>query len=148
VVVDDLDVARLPTRPAEANPPLIVYPNAVLPRASSLETLQPISWRDSQIFDSLRRVQKEKLAKCLTLNVLAPFGDSNSVEHPGCFCIRERSDHDGERIPDLVTNAIRYYVSPYNNLLHLTGRLMSYWRPPAPVAEEPRESLVPPGDDL
>jgi hypothetical protein len=31
---------------------------------------------------------------------------------------------------------------PHNNLLHLTGRLPSCRRPPAPVAEEPRESLV------
>ena len=33
-------------------------------------------------------------------------------------------------------------LTPHNNLLHLTGRLTSCERPPAPVAEEPRESLV------
>jgi len=147
VVVRDLDVARVPTRPTEANPPLIIYPNAVLPRASSLEALQPISGRDSQVLNSLRRVQKQKLAKRLALNVLAPLCDADSIEYSSCFCVRERSDHDRERVPDCVTNATRYYVSPYNNLLHLTGRLTSPERPSAPVAEEPLESFVPTGDE-
>jgi len=148
VVVDDLDVARLPTRPAKAYPPLIVYPDTVLPCASSLETLEPIPWRDSQIVDSLRRIQYEQLAKRLTLNVLAPFGDSNSIEYPSCLCVRERSDHDCCRIPGCVINATRYYVSPYNDLRHQSGPLTSRNDPSAPVAEEPRESLVPSGDNL
>ncbi len=148
MVVDDLDIIRLTTRPTEANPPLVIYPNAVLPRSLSFQALQSIPRRDSQVFNSLRRVQKQKLPKCLTLNILAPFCDADSIEYPSCFCVRERSDHDRKRIPDCVTNAIRYYVSAYNNLLHQTGSLTSRERPSAPVAEEPRESLVPPGADL
>jgi hypothetical protein len=37
---------------------------------------------------------------------------------------------------------------PHNNLLHQTGRLPSCRRSPAPVAEEPRESLVKSGDEV
>ena len=125
MVVHDLDVARVPTRPTEANPPLIINPNAVLPCAPSLEAFQPISGWDSQVFNSLRRVQNEKFPKRLTLNVLAPLCDSNSIEYSSCFRVRERSDHDRERVPDCVTNATRYCVSPYNNLRHLTARLTS-----------------------
>jgi hypothetical protein len=45
VVVDDLDAgpARSPTRPFEADPPLIVDANAVLALAISLQRLEPIA---------------------------------------------------------------------------------------------------------
>lgn len=135
MVVDDLDVSRLPTRPAEANPPLIVYPNTVLARAFSFEALQSISRRDSQIFNSLRCVQKEKPAKSLTLNVLAPFCNSNSIEYTGCLWVRERLDRDGERTPDYVINANRYYVSPRDNLPHQPGRLTSCPRTDVPLGD-------------
>jgi hypothetical protein len=85
VVINDLDVVRVPTCPTEANPPLVVHSNAVLPRAPAFEPLEPVPRRNPQVFYSLGRIQDEKLPKSLMLNVFAPLCDSNSIEGAGSF---------------------------------------------------------------
>jgi hypothetical protein len=99
VVVDDLNVVRVPTRPPEANPPLVVYPNAVLPCTPAFEPLEPVPRRNSQVFYSLGRIQDEKFPKGLTLNLFAPLCNSNSIEDTGSFGTRKRSNHDPPIIP-------------------------------------------------
>jgi hypothetical protein len=45
MVVDDCDIMGRSLAPPEADPPLLVDPNAVLPAALTLESLKPIAWR-------------------------------------------------------------------------------------------------------
>src|SRR5215213_2492566 len=51
VVVDDLDFLRTLLGPAEANPVLVVDPDAVLSLSVSHERLQPVSRRRQQIVE-------------------------------------------------------------------------------------------------
>jgi hypothetical protein len=49
MVVSDLNLVRIPILPPEADPVLIVYPNAVLPRPIPLEQLQSVARQRLQI---------------------------------------------------------------------------------------------------
>ena len=51
MVIDYLDVDRTwrPVRPFEADSPLVVDPNAVLPLPIALQDLKPVSWQDRKV---------------------------------------------------------------------------------------------------
>jgi hypothetical protein len=51
MIVDDFDVqrARLALRPLEADPPLIIDPNAPLPLTVSPQSFQPITGKPRQV---------------------------------------------------------------------------------------------------
>lgn len=61
MVVNEFDIFRTSLSPDEAEPPLRVHPNAVLPVPVVDQTLQPIPGRDPQILDILRRVDQLEL---------------------------------------------------------------------------------------
>ena len=52
MIVDDFNVFSA-IAPAEANAPLSVYANAVLPFAVSLKSFQPIAWGYTQVIKPL-----------------------------------------------------------------------------------------------
>ena len=56
MIVHYLNVKGIGLNPTEADPPLVVDPNAVLPGPISEERFQPISWDHSQIRNGCRRV--------------------------------------------------------------------------------------------
>jgi hypothetical protein len=68
VVVDDLDFVCVSIRPSEADPPLVVDPDAVLSSAIAFEGLEPISWRRHQVAERLSAVQIEQFAARRALN--------------------------------------------------------------------------------
>jgi len=49
VVIDDLYVLWAVRRPSETDPVLIVDSNAMLPLSITLQSLEPVSWRDTEI---------------------------------------------------------------------------------------------------
>src|SRR5579872_2429172 len=57
MVVDDFDVMRLAISPNEANSPLVVDPNTMLPGAVALEGLQAVAGRNSKIVQSPSRME-------------------------------------------------------------------------------------------
>jgi hypothetical protein len=61
VVVNDLDVPRFTVSPNEANPPLIVNPNAVLTLAIPVQRFQAIARRHAEIVELLCRVDRQEL---------------------------------------------------------------------------------------
>ena len=63
MVVDNLDILGASFCPAEANPKLIVDPNAMLPFAVSLKSFQPISGRTCEITKRLRRIKHVELSQ-------------------------------------------------------------------------------------
>jgi hypothetical protein len=56
VIVRDLYVVGVSSIPSEANPPLLVDPNAVLTHAIPNEALQAVPWGHSQVVQGLGRV--------------------------------------------------------------------------------------------
>jgi hypothetical protein len=49
MIVDNLDIVRIAIVPTKTDPPLLVYANAVLPPAVSLQVLQSVTGRTVQI---------------------------------------------------------------------------------------------------
>ena len=49
MIVDDFDLKGVSVAPAEADPPLVVDPDAVLPFALARQAFQPIAWRGREI---------------------------------------------------------------------------------------------------
>jgi len=45
---------------AEADPPLVIDPDAPLPFAIMPQRLQPVRWREAQVFERRRRVKLEQ----------------------------------------------------------------------------------------
>src|SRR5690625_5536447 len=58
VVVNDLHLLRSGGRPYEADPPLVVDPDAVLPGTITLESFEPIAGWDAEGLDGLRRSEE------------------------------------------------------------------------------------------
>src|SRR5262245_3529080 len=61
VVVDDLDVFRASVCPGEADPPLVVDPDAVLAPSAPLERLQPVARWDAKVVESHCGIEDRKL---------------------------------------------------------------------------------------
>jgi hypothetical protein len=62
MVIDDLDIFRTSSRPAEAHPKLVVQANAVLPGPISLELFKAVPWWNTQVFEPSGDLQLTKLA--------------------------------------------------------------------------------------
>src|SRR5690625_7597662 len=61
VVVDEFDIVRTSISPDEAETPLRVHADAVLPATVAGQTLQAVAWRDSEILYTLRRMDQFEL---------------------------------------------------------------------------------------
>ncbi len=73
MVVHNLNLKSIGVNPAEADAPLVVDPNAVLPRAITCEGLQTIAWNRSQV----------RQGRCRVNLVELPFRHwSNALELP------------------------------------------------------------------
>jgi hypothetical protein len=70
VVVHNLDVPGSILAPFEANAPLIVDANAMLPTPTAVQGLEPVAWRNAQILKPFRCVKGEKLGSGSTLDLV------------------------------------------------------------------------------
>ncbi|CCE00728.1 hypothetical protein BRAS3809_370004 [Bradyrhizobium sp. STM 3809] len=95
VVVDDFDMRRSSIIPDEANSPLIVDPDRMLPDAVGLQSLEPVPWRHSEIVENPGLIKKTKFAKCDILNVGRQSSAPSAAPYQLRLAIREALDHDG-----------------------------------------------------
>jgi len=68
VVVDKFDIFRTSIIPDKADPPLCVYPDAVLPATIPAQLLETVTGWGPQILHILRRVEDFELAQGRALN--------------------------------------------------------------------------------
>src|SRR5205823_2901485 len=61
MVVGDLDIVGLAVRPSEAEAPLVVDADAVLPFTVASQLLQPVARRHAQVFQHFGGVQEQQL---------------------------------------------------------------------------------------
>jgi hypothetical protein len=94
VVVNDLDVSSPRGSPAEADPPLIIDPDAVLPRPIAAELLEPIPGRHAQIIKCLRRIDDQQLPIRHPLQIWTKAPYPLTPPDPFRVRIRERPDHE------------------------------------------------------
>ena len=62
MVVGDFDIKNVSVLPSEANPELIINPDAELAFAICLQSLQAVTGRNSKVIQSSSRVQQKKLS--------------------------------------------------------------------------------------
>jgi len=105
VVIGYLNIVGITVTPSEADAPLIVDPNAVLPSTISFELLKSVPWWQPQICQLLGRVQYQQLPQGASLqpcraNMLA-------FEQPLRITIAEAVNHVLNITP-AVNNGKRY----------------------------------------
>jgi hypothetical protein len=98
MVVHDLNVKGIRFNPAEADPPLIVHPNAVLPRPVTRQCFQAISWYCSEIGNHRGRMDLVQLSFCDVSNTLQPPAELTLEDLLGIL-VPERPDHISRLVP-------------------------------------------------
>ena len=93
MVIHDLYVICVLATPAEADPPSIVNPDAMLSGSILLERFKRISRRNAQLFQFVHCVQLSELTKCHALNVRRDASTFPFVKELFCLAIRKSLDH-------------------------------------------------------
>jgi len=83
MIINDFDLVCVALFPKEADSPLIVYSNAVLPGSAALESFQMVSWRHPQIIQRLRSRELNKFAEGNALDAIG--NPSRSIATPNLF---------------------------------------------------------------
>ncbi len=95
MIVDDFDLGAVTVTPYKTNAPLIVYPDAVLARTLALQCLQTIRWWNSQIVESLGRVEHPQLPAGHGLDLIRNAPRPVTVPDAFGFLVSEAPDHCG-----------------------------------------------------
>lgn len=93
MVVDDLNVESMTGTPDEADPPLLIHPDAVLPGTVPFELLEAIRRRHPQILQDRSRVEHSKLPERRPLDVWAQSFDGLTTEELLGVAVLEGLDH-------------------------------------------------------
>src|SRR5690554_4670175 len=93
VVVNDLHLLRSGVGPHEADPPLVVDPDAVLPGPIALQRLEPVPGRDAEIVKRLRGPDLTQLAQRHPLDTRIHRGHALAAPQTFGVLVAERSDH-------------------------------------------------------
>src|SRR5699024_1455655 len=93
VVVNDLHLLWSGVGPHEADPPLVVDPDAVLTSSVAFESLEPIAGRDPEVLERLRRSHLAKLAQCDSMDPRIHRPHAPTTPQPFGLLAAERSDH-------------------------------------------------------
>ena len=94
VVINDLDVIGIPAPPDEADAPLIVDSDGILARTITTQFLKPVSRRNAQVLDPVRRVDHGQLAQGRPLQIGGQFPDGPAMEQILSPLIPKAFDHD------------------------------------------------------
>ena len=95
MVVRNLNIVGVASYPPEADPPLIVDPDAVLPGSLSAQLLQAIPGRHAEVVQADRRVELPQLAQRHALNVRAQLTHRLAVKQPLGSPVAETVNHGG-----------------------------------------------------
>jgi hypothetical protein len=109
VIIDDLNPLDAPIPPNEAEPPVVVDPNAVLARSAAAQSLQPISGRRRQIAEVFRGVQLPQLPLGYSLHARRELPCVPTMKQRLGFAIGERADHSFRLYTHSVQIAKRTY---------------------------------------
>ncbi len=73
MIIGDFYVSRVAILPGKANAPLIVYPNAVLPRPVAAQFFQPVCRRYTQVDEIFRIIDHAQLSQGNLLDIGRQF---------------------------------------------------------------------------
>ena len=92
MVIDDLHFESISIAPFEAEPPLVIDPDAVLTRPVASQPFEPVAGKDGQIAEFDRGIQFTELSPSDPLDCTEPFVSKPEMEPLGIF-IPERPYH-------------------------------------------------------
>ena len=95
MVVDNLNLIRIPVSPPKANAPLIVDANTVLTGAISFQLFKSIARRDSQVVKLLGGVYESELPQHRPMEAGRKAPDGLALKQPLRVPIGEALDHVG-----------------------------------------------------
>ena len=87
--------------PPEANAPLVIDANAVLPFKAALQRFEPVARRHGHLPQFRGGMQSQQLASCAALNVRREPAGHFRPEYPLRFRARETLNHRGIVTPDV-----------------------------------------------
>ena len=93
VIVNDLDIVRIGTCPSEADPPLVVDADAVLPGTRSLELLKPVRRRHSEVVQVSRPVDHVQFPQRDSLNVPRQLARDSALPDQLGLAVAKGLDH-------------------------------------------------------
>jgi len=100
VTIDDLDSERTGLRPAQADSPRIVDPDAALPGSTALAGFAPIARRHLQIVQAGRDLELPKLSTRDRLDVHEPPDPESLTEQPGIGAVERRTMINSDLLRD------------------------------------------------
>ena len=109
MIVGDFHIQGIAVSPAEADPPLIVDPDAVLTLSIPGQLFKAIPGRNSQIGQSIGGVKHEKLLQGRAVNILRELSRAFTVEYPFGLWVFEAPNHS--IIITRRVNTVKRYVS-------------------------------------
>jgi hypothetical protein len=93
VIVNDLDVVRIPVLPAEADPPLIIDADAVLTSPIPFELLEAVPGRHPKIGELFGRVDRDQLPEHRALERRRVAADGLTAEQARRVSVAKAVDH-------------------------------------------------------
>lgn len=115
MIVNDLDLMGITCLPSEADAPLVVDPDTVLPGALPSKPLEPVPWRATQIIERLSGINDDQLAQHGALKLARISADAFPLEEPLSVLITEALDHFA-KIKCRYHNVKRYYIRELTRL--------------------------------
>jgi len=109
MVVGDFHIQSIAAFPAEADPPLIVDPDAVLTLPIPGQLFEVIPGRNSQIGQSIGGVKHEELLQSRAVNILRELSRAFALEDPFGLWVFEAPNHS--TIIMRRVNNVKRYVS-------------------------------------
>lgn len=117
MIVGDFHIQGVAVFPVKANPPLIVYPDAVLTLPIPGQLFQPIPRRNSQIGQSIGGVKHEELLQSRAVDVLRELFRAFALEDPFGLWVFEAPNHS-----IIITRCVNN-VKRYGSIFSLTVRV-------------------------
>lgn len=93
MIVNDLDLVRIPIRPPKAGSPLIVDANTMLPGATAFELLESIPGRHPKIIQRFSRVHGDQFAQHRSQEVGGIAPNALALEQGFGIPVGEALDH-------------------------------------------------------
>jgi len=94
VVVSDLDMEGVPVPPNEADPPLVVESDAVLPLPVALQCFQAVAWRNTEGLKGDDGVEEQEFSASGTLDLWRQSLCPTTLEEVFGLGVSEGVDHD------------------------------------------------------
>ena len=94
MVVSDFHIVRLSVFPREADAPLAVDSDTVLPFAVSAQRFQSITWRKSQVVQAFGGLKEQQLPQSTALNIGRQFAGELPLPDPFRFFAAKALNHN------------------------------------------------------